>query len=101
MTLRQTSKLSAFLFCIPLLGQRITSEITGTVTDASNAAVSNAQVLVVNESTKRRLLAQTNNVGTYRVAGLEPGTFEITVDATGFRQEKHIHVVLDVGQILR
>lgn len=101
MNLRRTPKLVAFLLCIPLLGQRITSEITGTVTDPSSAAVSNARVSVVNEGTKCRLFARTDNAGTYRVAGLEPGSFEITVEATGFRQEKRTHVVLDVGQIRR
>ncbi|MDZ4802499.1 MAG: TonB-dependent receptor [Bryobacteraceae bacterium] len=89
------------LLCMPVFSQRITSEVTGTVTDPSSAAVPNAKVTVVSEGTNRRLTALTDGAGTFRIAGLAAGTFKVSVEAQGFRQEKRTGVVLDVGQVLR
>jgi hypothetical protein len=84
-----------------LFGQRITTEIAGTITDPTTGAVPNAQVSVVNEKTRRRLDVRTDSGGTFRVLGLSAGVFEITVEAAGFRAEKRTGVLLDVGQALR
>src|SRR5512145_2359583 len=97
----RTFPLLLLLFATGLFGQRITSEIAGTITDPSSAAVPNAQLTVLDENTKRRLDVKSDDAGAYRVVGLSPGTFEITVEAAGFRTEKRTGVILDVGQVLR
>ena len=59
--------------------------ITGTVTDKTGGAVSNASVKVV--STDRggeTHNATTDSVGTYRVSSLLPGRYKVTIEATGF-----------------
>ncbi|MBC8164488.1 MAG: TonB-dependent receptor, partial [Bryobacteraceae bacterium] len=89
------------LLSLPLSAQRITSELAGTITDQSSGAVPNARLSVVDENTKRRLAVQSDGGGSYRVAGLTPGSFEITVEADGFRTEKRTGVTLDVGQVRR
>ena len=89
------------LLCPFLFAQRITSELTGTITDPSSSAIANAKIIVVDEGTKRRLEAQTDASGAFRVAGLTPGSFEVSVEASGFRLEKRTGVVLDVGQVRR
>ena len=100
--MRTGKVLTAFLlFCLAVPAQRITSEIAGTIIDPSNAAVPQAKITVTEENTKRRLEATTDNDGTFRVAGLVPGTYEITVESSGFRSEKRTGVTLDVGQVLR
>lgn len=93
--------LALFLAGYTMWGQRITSEITGTVTDAFNAAVPNARVIVIEQNTKRRLESQSDGAGAFRIVGLTPGAYEISVEATGFRVEKRTGVALDVGQVLR
>jgi hypothetical protein len=91
----------AALTLVAALGQRITSELTGTVTDPSGSAVPGARVRVEDQDTRRRLEAVSDAGGVYRVAGLLPGRFEVTVEANGFRLEKRAGVTLDVGQIRR
>jgi hypothetical protein len=96
-----------FTFCLLLAlapsahAQRIASEITGTVTDSSGAAVVGAKIEVVEIGTQRKIAAETNNEGIYRALGLGAGRYEITVQAAGFRPEKRTEIALDAGQVLR
>ncbi len=62
----------------------ISGDISGTVTDPSGAAVSNAQVTVTNKATGQVKTAVTGASGDYRVPLLSPGAYKILINATGF-----------------
>lgn len=57
--------------------------ITGTVTDSAGAVVANASVVIIGRGGLRRQTV-TNDAGEYRFEGLEPGTYEMEVAASGF-----------------
>ena len=70
---------------VPLFAQKITGDISGTVTDASNAAVAGAVVRAVNTGTGETQSATTNESGFFRIVNLNPGQYRISVEAPGFK----------------
>ncbi len=71
--------------------------LNGTVTDASGAAVPNAKVAATNTATGLTRSTTTSDVGLYTFAGLPVGTYDLTVDAGGFKTAKRTSVELQVG----
>jgi len=77
--------LVSILTCIPAFGQKITGDISGTISDASGAAVAGATVTAENTGTAEKQSATTNETGFFRINNLNPGQYRLTVDATGFK----------------
>ena len=77
--------LTSLIASIPLFAQKITGDISGTVTDPSGAAVSGAAVNAVNTGTNEKGSATTNEAGFYRMVNLSPGQYRVTVDVQGFK----------------
>src|SRR5882672_1867300 len=67
------------------LGQAISGNLVGTVSDPTGAVVADAEVTVTNVGTSALTVAHTNATGDYRFDNLPVGTYSITVKATGFR----------------
>ena len=82
-------------------GQATQGTILGTVSDSSGAVVPGAPVVVRNEATNISRTLSTNEAGDYRAAGLEPGSYEIAVNAPGFKVFKQTQVDLAMSQIKR
>jgi hypothetical protein len=59
--------------------------IAGTVRDASGGVVPGATVTVTNVGTNAVQTATTDAQGFYRVAALEPGTYTVVIELSGFR----------------
>ncbi|HSE21202.1 MAG TPA: carboxypeptidase-like regulatory domain-containing protein, partial [Pyrinomonadaceae bacterium] len=59
--------------------------IRGTVTDANGAVVTNAAIQVTDQATGISRDVTTNSAGDYEVPALKPGTYKVTVTATGFK----------------
>lgn len=76
-----------------------TGSIRGHVTDPSGAIVRNAAVLVMMPDTQQNTPATTNAMGSFQVSGLTPGTYNVTVDVTGFRFFTAFAVRVLSGQI--
>src|ERR1035437_3432881 len=73
----------------------VSGDIIGTVTDPSGAVVANASVKLKSVATGENRSATTNASGSYRFALLRPGTYSITVEATGFsKTESQVEVSL-------
>src|SRR3954465_8239250 len=68
------------------LGQGTTSRVTGVVTDNTGAAVSGATVTLTNEGTKSSKTTQASDSGSYTFDLIQPGTYTITVEKTGFKR---------------
>ena len=81
------------------LSQEITGGITGTVRDAQGAAVKGATVTVTNPATKEVVRTiTTNDDGAYTAGDLHVGTYDVTVEATGFKKHISNKVQVDVGK---
>src|SRR5690349_16549758 len=65
-------------------GQASDGNITGSVLDASSAAVPNATVQLQNVDTGVKLATQTDSNGSYRFGNVIVGRYNITVSAGGF-----------------
>jgi len=60
--------------------------ITGIITDSSGAAVPGAQVTVVNPATNESRTVQTAEAGAYTVGPLRIGTYDVSVEQSGFKK---------------
>ncbi len=98
-------KFSWWLLCVcwlliltaPLFAQANSGDLTGTVFDTSGAAIPNATVVALNDSTGVRTNAQTNAGGVYRFTNLPVGRYTLTASATGFSTDtlKNVDVTLN------
>src|SRR6185369_16333871 len=61
-----------------------TGSIGGTITDSAGAAIPGAKVIVSGPKGDRT--AVTNNEGVFNVDGLIPGSYNVTVEQTGFKK---------------
>src|SRR5581483_9198270 len=77
------------------------SALAGTVVDAEGAPLSGARVSVSNRNTASRREMLTNTQGQYRFGALEPGEYELIVEATGFAPLSVKPVILTVGASLQ
>lgn len=87
--------------CAPLQAQNSRGTILGHVTDPSGGVIVGARVTVRNLSTEITNQFATNSVGDYVFLNLVPGTYEITVEARGFKTEHSSGLILEVDQTLR
>ena len=62
-----------------------TGALTGTVTDASGAAIPNATVTATSNDTGQVRTTPTEASGTYRFSLLPPGDYKVSFSADGFR----------------
>ncbi|MEI9977493.1 MAG: TonB-dependent receptor [Edaphobacter sp.] len=82
--------------------QVLYGSLTGTITDASKAAVPNAPVTVMDQGTGATRSATTNGQGDYTVGDLQPGTYSIIVSQTGgFSKFTQKNVIVSVNQDTR
>src|SRR5579871_4672329 len=83
--------------CLGSFAQSISGNLEGTVFDASGATIPNATVVVRNDATGVETTTKSSVVGEYRIPNLPPGTYTITVTASGFTksQIKGVAVALD------
>src|SRR5919199_6528077 len=75
-----------------------TSEIRGQVTDPQGAAVAGATITVTETSRGTTRTVTTNDSGMYVILSLQPGTYNMKVEATGFAAKTLNELHLDVGQ---
>src|SRR5437879_11128214 len=71
--------------------------LSGTINDPSGAVVPNAQVSARNTATGVSRATTTDSAGFYSLPNLLPGTYEVTVTATGFSTAVQSNVALAVG----
>jgi hypothetical protein len=71
-----------------LAAGQATTSLRGTVTDPSGSTVAGAQVVLANTESKTERTATTADQGGYQFLLIPPGTYSLTVTATGFRPYK-------------
>src|SRR6266700_2048154 len=80
-----------------LFGQN-TAAITGTVRDATGAAVPGSAITVKHIDTGLTRAAESDARGSYSVPSLPVGDYELTAERMGFRREVRRGIDLAVGQ---
>src|SRR5271155_5913179 len=84
-----------------LLGQDVSSKITGTVTDASGAVISGATVTATEKSRGTIYPAETNSAGVYYLSPLPIGDYALKVSAPGLSNVEHPSISLAMDQTAR
>jgi len=79
--------LLALLCTSRLQAQTNTTSLSGTVTDATGAVISEATVTISNQASGSKLSRQTSSKGEFSFEQVQPGTYEVQVVATGFAEQ--------------
>src|SRR5258708_3677926 len=85
------------LVATSLLAQTFRGTVLGTVTDASGAVISGANVSVRNVNTGQERTTQTSADGSYTVPELPIGSYTVTISQTGFQTSVTSGVNVDVA----
>jgi hypothetical protein len=91
----------AMLFAVNGPAQSTFGEFTGTVKDPSGAVVAGATVTVKNLGTSTTRMTTTDATGSYTVVNLEPGNYEITMEAPGFQKVTSTNLPLQSRETVR
>jgi Carboxypeptidase regulatory-like domain/TonB dependent receptor-like, beta-barrel len=81
---------------VPLLAQ--TAEISGRISDPSGLSIPSATVKIQSRETGAIRRVFSNQQGLYSVPALLPGSYDLAVEATGFKLLQQNGIMLEVGQ---
>src|ERR1700730_11631124 len=101
------SRLAAFLLfvllltCAPASAQNQNATVNGTITDPSGAVVPGAELTLKSLQRGTTAKATSGSDGLYSFPNIEPGTYELSAAAPGFRPLTQTGISLVVGQIAR
>jgi hypothetical protein len=95
---RFTTLLSAVFLCaLSCFAQTSTSEISGTVRDASGAVIPGATVTLTNEATGVVQKQSTTEAGVYAFPAIPVGSYQLRVEASGFKTLNKANNVVQVN----
>lgn len=77
--------------------QAVGATLSGTVSDPSGAVIAGAQISIKNKGTDVTRTLTSDSSGFYSAPNLLPGSYEITVTATGFSTSVQSNITLSVG----
>ena len=83
------------------LGQTPNAQITGRVSDATDAVMPGVSISVVDVERRVERNTRTNDSGLYRVPFLEAGKYRVVVQKEGFKPISRSGITLEVGQVAR
>ena len=102
--MRSIHLLRIILACLLLTGMMYaqgvgaSGDLKGTVTDPSGAVVTNATVTATDVAKGIKHTVATDNNGQYRLTGLPPASYSVSVSKSGFQPEVAKNVVVNIGQ---
>src|SRR5215467_5076963 len=79
------------------LSQTTTSNLSGVVRDSSGAVLPQVKITLRNVARGTVRVATTDVEGRYSLSAVEPGTYELRAERSGFTSEVQTGVVLTVG----
>ncbi|HXH50120.1 MAG TPA: carboxypeptidase-like regulatory domain-containing protein, partial [Terriglobia bacterium] len=86
------------LLAVPLRAQLYSGSITGVVSDPTGAVIPGAKVTLTDVSKGYAFTATSDSVGRYILRNLPPSTYQLRVEATGFKTSTRTGIALDVNQ---
>ncbi len=90
--------LAASFFCATASAQLYTGSVSGSVADPSGAVIPNAKLTLVDEQKGFSFTGTSDSSGGYVIRQVPPGTYKLSVEAQGFRQETRTGIKLDISQ---
>ena len=90
--------LAGFVLRAPMLAQDVLGSITGTVKDASGAAVPDVTVRARNIGTNLEVVQHTQTNGSYSVQNVPAGAYQVTFTKEGFETETHTQVLVNANR---
>src|SRR5258708_2298247 len=91
---------AAVVSCSIVNAQSVTGSISGTVIDATGAAVAGAKIRLISESTSLTREEMTQANGDFAFNAIQPGVFTVQVEHTGFKRYTQTGVELTPDQNL-
>src|SRR5262249_16790719 len=87
------------LLCLVFLPawSQTNGSISGTIKDPNGAVVPGAQVVVTSQDLGIRQGTTSDSTGDFLFAQLPPGTYQLTVEAAGFKKKENSNVVLPIS----
>ena len=95
---RIAATLAVLMFAAKIASAQAVAGITGTVMDTTGAVLPGARVTITNEATGVAVKTTTSSAGTYSTTGLLPGSYTVTVEATGFRKSEQTGVLVEASK---
>jgi hypothetical protein len=87
------------VFALSAMAQSTTTgAINGSVTNPNKEVVTGATVTVKNNDTNKEVTATTDDNGGFKVTNLDPGTYTVTVNQSGFAPFTNGGIVVEVGR---
>ena len=84
---------------VVVLGQSNKGGITGTVFDPNGAVVPGASVVITDLGTQKTVTLTTSESGSYSASSLDPVTYSVRVEATGFKKALIEKVKVDTATV--
>jgi Carboxypeptidase regulatory-like domain len=89
----------ALCFCaLMLVGQATDGNLVGVITDATGAAVADAQVKITNRATNIETATKSNASGEYRFNNIPVGSYDLAVTAAGFGATTRMGVAVELNK---
>ncbi|MBT9332989.1 TonB-dependent receptor [Paracidobacterium acidisoli] len=86
------------LYSVSASAQEYRASVTGTVADQTGAAVPSAKVTLHNQATGVEAIVKSDAGGDYALNYIDPGTYVLSVDASGFQHWEMRDLKLDTAQ---
>jgi hypothetical protein len=93
--------LSLLLLVSPNVFGQATSNLSGTVQDATGALIPGVEIKAINEGTGVETAALSNDAGAYNFAAMPPGTYTVRATLPGFQTRTFTNVALSANQTNR
>ena len=103
MAFRTIARMTAILFLLPVVSKLpaqsgTSSALAGEVTDASGAALPHATVTATEVDTRATRTGQTDAAGHFLFSQINPGTYQVVVEDSGFAVSKSEPTAVGVGR---
>src|ERR1035438_5472096 len=86
-----------FVLVVQGYAQSITGSLNGRVVDQQGSAVPNAKVTATEPTKKLTVPTNTTGARDFSIAGLEPGTYSVSVEAQGFKKLTRPDIALNAS----
>lgn len=86
--------LAALIAAIPIHAQEVRASLAGTVADPSGAPVAGVSVVLTSVERNVATTTQTNEMGNYLFPFVIPGTYNLTIERSGFKKYSRQSIVL-------
>src|ERR1051326_626838 len=93
--------LACVFFCATAIAQTSSATLGGTVTDASGALIPGVSITATNTQTGIVTTVITNEAGAYQFASLQPGSYKVSAELSGFQTALYNNVALGISQQVR